>query len=318
MKRIAFLSFFLSILLVHSNNYAQTNVPSINNAYNTPAPIIYQNSLTTPQINNPSSTLPGAPTSTTFGLPGLPSNAQAVLPGNSTTPTGPSLLQQLYQQPAMPNAQFQPPQQTSSLQFQPIPYETIAPPESYLPGIATIKDKKWMVSDYLYNLSPNIGIKVEIIKPEKKYIPLSADMLEKRVVGIFEESQINPYPLLINCQPPLPMFYVLVMVYPCEQRCIGFVTAQLYEIAKPERIDIDLNGVWQTITWERQALVASTCEDFAQEVGNTLDDIAYAFTNRYNYYHPVLERPCYPAPPHSRNEELYNRYYNPSQGCGNY
>lgn len=314
MKPIVSFPIFLTFLFLHSFSEAQTSNPSINNYYNTPQ-VIYENPLTTPPIFNPSTTLPGAPSTPTFGLPGQPTTSQFVQPGNATTPSSPSLLQQLYPQPAMPNAQYQPLNPPPSLMYQPVPFETIAPPSSYLPGIATIKDKKWMVSDYLYNLTPNIGIKVEVIKPEKKYIPLSSDILERKITGVFENARINPNPILANCQPPLPMFYVLVMVYPCEKRCVAFITAQLYEIAKPARIDIDLNGVWQAITWERQTLVASAWEDFAQEVASALEDIALAFTNRFNFYHPILERPCYPEPPYTKQKELYQRYYEQHNEC---
>ena len=306
---------FLTLLAIHSISVAQTDIPTINNAYNTPQ-VIYQNPVTTPPINNPANTLPGAPTSSSFSLPGLPSSDQSSLPGQPAYTT-PSLLQELYPIPSQPTAQNQPqPLNTpsSSLLLQPVPYETIAPPTTYLPGIATIKDKQWMVSDYLYNLPPNIGIKVEVIKPGGKYIPLAAERAENRIAEIFQEAQINP-PLIYECQPPLPMFYVLVMVYPCDRRCVAFVTAQLYEIAKPARIDIDLNGVWQAVTWERQTLVASSCEDFAHEVMAAIEDIVYAFTNRFNFYHPPLERPCYPSPPNTRADKLYKKYYEERTPC---
>jgi hypothetical protein len=316
MKCITSLCFICVLLLSHSMGYAQTSNSSINATYNTPQ-VVYENSVAVPPITNPSGALPGAAQpSASFGLPGQPSPTQAVLPGNASTPTGPTLLQQTYQQPALPNVPSQPGAQAPApFAYQATPFESIAPPDSYLPGLATINEKKWMVSDYLYNLSSNIGIKVDVLKPEKKYIPLSSDMLQKRVAGVFEEAKINTNALLVNCQPPLPMFYVLVMVYPCEKRCVGFVTAQLYEIAKPERVDLELNGVWQTVTWERQALVASAWDDFAEEVAKALEEIASAFTSKYTYYHPPLERPCYPVSPYARTEELYKKYYEKRNEC---
>lgn len=314
---------FFFIVLYTPHSQAQT---TISNYYNTPQviydnpqtsapPVIYQNPLTTPPLINPSSTLPGAPTLTSFGLPGQPSSEQGVLPGNSTTPSGPSLLQQIYQQPAMPTAQYQPPAQAPILQYQPVPFEAIEPPFTYLPGLATIKDKRWMISDYLYNLAPNIGIKVEVIKPDKRYIPLSSDALERQLTSVFEQAQINTNPILTDCRPPLPMFYVLVMVYPCDRRLVGFISAQLFEVARPQRVDIDLNGVWQVVTWERQSMVSSNWEDFAHEVWAAIEDISNAFTNTYSYYHRIPERPCFPPPPNSRNEQLYKRYYDTKPNC---
>jgi hypothetical protein len=258
-------------------------------------PITYQNSLTAPPVTNPATSLPGQPSTISTGLPGQPTSSQSTLPGNSTTPTSPSLLQSLYPQPAVPPSPNAPVQAPSpGLKFNPKPFENISGPESYLPGIATIKDKKWVVTDFLYNLTPNIGVKVEIIKPQGKYIPLSEGQLEQRIANLFQDADIDPVAIQMNCQPPLPMLYVLIMAYPCDKRIVGFISAQLYEEAKPMRIDMDLNGVWQTITWERQALVVAADKDFTQEVHETVTDMIVSFTERFKYYHPVDERECFP------------------------
>lgn len=286
-----------------STSYSSTTTQSTES----PPPIIYQNSLTTPPITNPSASLPGAPISpSSWGLPGLPSNSPAVLPGNSTTPQAPTLMQSIYPQggaqPGTPQQQQPQPAYLSQQQqqpggtfnFTPLPYEVIEPPKHYLPGIATIKDKRWITTDFLYNLSSNIGVKVEILKPQGQYIPLSESLLAQRISDLFQSSNITPSVVAMNCQPPLPMFYVSIMAYPCDRRIVGFVSAQLYEQAKPQRIEVDLNGVWQTITWERQAMVAAATNDFAHEVNEVLSQMVESFTGKFKYYHPVAERKCFP------------------------
>jgi hypothetical protein len=304
-KNLLKISRLLIALIISAQAYADDTT--------TAPPVIFQNSSTVPPIPNPSSSLPGSPTSQPQGLPGLPSGAQNTLPGLPLTSTTPSLVQQVYPQPAVPQAKAAASTSTSSagvpIKLAEIPYETITAPESYLPGIATIKDKKWMVSDFLYNLTSNIGVKVEIVKPENKYIPLTDKMLETRVADIFRKASILPTPLASHCEPPLPMFYVLIMVYPCEKQYVGFINAQLFEIAVPERINIGLNGVWQTVTWERQAMVASAPDDFVHELNETLSEIAQAFADKFKYYHPIEERPCYPEPLNAKTQELYHRFY---------
>ena len=136
-------------------------------------------------------------------------------------------------------------------------------------------------------MTPHIGIEVEIIKPQGKYVPLSEGQLKQRIASLFQDADIDPVAIQMNCQPPLPMLYVLIMAYPCDKRIVGFISAQLYEEAKPMRIDMDLNGVWQTITWERQALVAAADKDFTQEVQETVTEMIISFTDRFKYYHPV-------------------------------
>ena len=71
------------------------------------------------------------------------------------------------------------------------------------------------------------------------------------------------------------------------------VTAQLYEVARPERIDEDLSGVWQVVTWERQELVASSCDDFADEIDKTITGMTEAFIAQYNHFNPIPTRECF-------------------------
>ena len=223
----------------------------------------------------------------------------------------------MYPQPANPNVSAAAPlPQAPPLQVTLPPYEYIAPPQSYQPGLATIKDRQWAVSDFLYKLPPNINVQVEVIKPVSQYLPVSQEQLERRITDIFQNSGINTTPDLVDCRPPLPMFYVIFMGYSCGRHCVGVVTAQLYEDAKPSRIDVDLNGVWQTITWERQVLVASACDDFSIEVGLAVDDLANKFADRFKYYNPPLERPCFPPVQTEAELNEYNRYFNPDYRCG--
>ena len=176
----------------------------------------------------------------------------------------------------------------------PVPaYAQVNPPDTWSPGLATIKDGKWSVTDFLYNLSPNIGVKVQVVKPEYRYIPLSDVLLERKVASQFQDAFLTPTAIAQPCEPPLPVYNVTVMAYPCERRCVGVVTAQLFEVARPDRIDEDLSGVWQVVTWERQELVASSCDDFAQEIEGTIRGMTEAFIAQYNHYNPIPERKCF-------------------------
>lgn len=248
------------------------------------------------------------PTTNLPGTPGFQTNSSQMLaPVTAPTSASQSLLPQLYPQPAKPKPIAETPTgEQPALVTREIPYETIAPPESYLPGLMTIRDRRWTTTDYFYNLPINIGVRVEVIKPQGRYMPISDKQIEKRVTGVFEDAGIDTVANILDCSPPLPVFQVIVMAYPCDRRCVGVITAQLFEEAKPARIDVDLNGVWQAITWERQALVATTCEEFAHEVGETVEQMAGAFADRFSYYHLPEEKPCFPLPP---NEDQYRRYY---------
>ena len=114
------------------------------------------------------------------------------------------------------------------------------------------------------------------------------------MTSAFEDANITPSANSFPCEPPLPMFYVTIMAYPCERRCVGVVTAQLYEVARPERIDEELSGVWQAVTWERQELVSSLCDDFAEQIDATVTGMTAAFVERFQHDNPTQDLPCFP------------------------
>lgn len=176
----------------------------------------------------------------------------------------------------------------------PVPsYAQVAPPDNWSPGLGTINNGKWYVTDFFYNLPPNIGVNVQIIRPPNKYVPLSESLLERKITAIFQDGGVTPTANALPCEPPLPVYSVTVMAYPCERRCVGVITVQLYEVVQPQRIDEDLSGVWQAVTWERQQLVASSCDDFAQEVESTITNMTLAFVDRYNHDNPIPQRSCF-------------------------
>jgi hypothetical protein len=64
-------------------------------------------------------------------------------------------------------------------------------------------------------------------------------------------------------------------------------------VAQPKRINADLNGIWQLVTWQRQVLVASNCEEFNQQISDVIAELTRAFGECFKYYHPVPVEPCF-------------------------
>jgi|GEM_PF-4683041 len=176
---------------------------------------------------------------------------------------------------------------------QALPLEAVAPMDKYTPGLATIREGKWVVSEMLYRLPINIPVKVDIVKPQDKYTPVLDKQIEKQVKEIFRAYYIVPEPFPLPCEPELPVFQITLLSYPCDRRCVGVLTAQLYEKATPKRIDTRINGVWQLISWQRQVLVVSACEDFEQQVLNAISEIANEFGRVFKYYHNLPTKPCF-------------------------
>lgn len=219
--------------------------------------------------------------------------------GGSVGGMGAPAIQSVYPQPGQPRGPTTTPYigagptGAPGLVVQRLPLEAVLPMERYTPGLATIRDGKWMVSDMLYNLPINIAIKVDVIKPQDRYTPVSDKQIEKQIADIFRAHFITPEPYPLLCEPVLPVFQITLFTYPCERRCVGVVTAQLYEKGKPRRIDTDINGIWQMVTWQRQTLIASSCDDFEQEVLRTIGAISTEFGRIFKYYHEIPNRPCF-------------------------
>lgn len=241
-----------------------------------------------------------APVRATFPTGSYQSLGGSSLGGGGYGVGGAPALQQIYPQPGHPRigGYAGGPQAIQApiaprLLIQRLPLENIMPMERYTPGLATIKDGRWVISDMLYNLPINIMVKVDIVKPQDRYTPLSDKQVERAVQEIFRSYLITPQPYPLPCEPILPVFQVTLMTFPCDQRCVGMITAQLYEKGHPNRIDVDINGIWQVITWQRQTMVASACENFEQEVIRAVSEIASEFGNVFRYYHSLPTRPCF-------------------------
>lgn len=257
------------------------------------------------QLTNPSQVY----TNTTKNNPAGTAN----LPGNDTSliPTATQLLEQVYPPPpqqqttgqqtatsTQAGANQQPETPKAPLKVIPWQDQNVAPLESWLPGIATIKGEKWIVSDYFYNLSSDISIKIDIVHPRETRIPISEMTIDKIIRSGFESANIRPQAAQVLCQPALPTLYVLVMAYPCERSCVGFVSMQLFEKGKPSRIDVDLDGVWQIVSWARQGMVVSSCEEFPKEISSQIEEILDSFLKTFQFYHaPEHKRPCFPLTP---------------------
>lgn len=254
-------------------------------------------------VFNPAPVAPYTPYTPIAPLTPLPPARAAYPTGAYSSLGGPTVgtyggaapaIQQIYPQPAFPGAPIGgQPHVAPQLVIRQLPLEFVQPLERYTPGLATIKDGRWSVSDMFYNLPPNIAVKVNIVKPQNQYTPISETQIEKQIREIFTRHFIFPDALAIPCQPASPVFQVTLLVYPCDRRCVGAVTAQLYETAHPKRMDAPINGVWQVISWQRQAVVASACEEFEQEIAKTVAGMATEFGRIFQYYHQIAHRPCF-------------------------
>lgn len=152
------------------------------------------------------------------------------------------------------------------------------------PGILVNINGTWEGSDHLLNLSKNIGVYVKIIKPEEESLDIGEKDLQKQVETTFGESNIKPLTLAAAGRPPLPAFEIEIFVYPIERGYTAFLDGRLFESVFLERFKMDPNMAFQAITWEKQSLIVSPKDSFAEQLVKSVQEITDAFVARYLAY----------------------------------
>lgn len=161
------------------------------------------------------------------------------------------------------------------------------------PGILVNLNGKWEGSDHLLNLSSNIGVYVHIIKPEEEALDVSEKALQQEVESMFGNANIKPLTMAAIGKPPLPAFEIEIFVYPIERGYAAFLDGRLFESVILERFKMDPNMAFQAITWEKQTLIVSPKDKFAEQLTRTVQEISEAFVVRFQAYEQLKKRATY-------------------------
>lgn len=152
------------------------------------------------------------------------------------------------------------------------------------PGILVLRKGFWEGSDHLYNLTNNIGVYVNIIKPDELQLEFNSESIKKIVVNIFDKVDINPVSRVPANQPALPSFEVEILIYPIERGFVASVSGSLFESVTLERVKLDEDMVFQAITWAKETLIVGPKGKFNDQLFNAVSDIANSFADRYETY----------------------------------
>lgn len=147
------------------------------------------------------------------------------------------------------------------------------------PGLLVNINGKWEGSPYLYNMPQNIGVVIEVVKPGGKDYPVDHVRLRNDVADVFIKAGIQPQSLAIGNDPPLPFFHVLIYIYPGDDIYTAAIAGRLFEKVKLARLDYNLPGTMQAITWEQMNLLITSEAQFDTQLSATLAGIAKAFTD---------------------------------------
>ncbi|MBA2728235.1 MAG: hypothetical protein H0U49_08715 [Parachlamydiaceae bacterium] len=152
------------------------------------------------------------------------------------------------------------------------------------PGLLTRMNGRWIGSQYLYDIPQNIGIVLEVIKPGIKQIDIDTGSLRNATSLLFSKANINPESLAIGEDPPLPFFHILILVYPDEDKVVAAISGRFIEKVKISRLDFNIPGTTQAITWEKLDLIITSALQFPDQLQETVLEIATTFIRRVQYF----------------------------------
>lgn len=152
------------------------------------------------------------------------------------------------------------------------------------PGVVYNKEGRWVGGENFINLSHRIALQVNIVKPEGVTLPFNESTLTEKILSIFEPAGIIINYSGENGKPPLPLFNLVVVIYPYREGFAGACVARLFEEVKVERVNLNKGETFQGITWEQTSLAVATKNDFEMLLLNTVGGIAKNFVQRLAAY----------------------------------
>lgn len=178
-----------------------------------------------------------------------------------------------------------------------------AEPSYLYPGLVRQHLGQWVGSDYLFNMYSNIGVVVEVVTPSDMPFIIDSDILKLHVSEVFANAGINPYAESFLNQPPLPFFYVIILVSQVDSSYVFSISGRFFEAVKISRLNFNTPGTAQAITWEKQELVTTSQSRLAEQLTFTTREIADQFIQRINYFKrlrqeqdDMLKMRCGPVP----------------------
>lgn len=155
------------------------------------------------------------------------------------------------------------------------------------PGIVVNQGGRWVGSDHLLNLSRNVRIVSEILKPADTTLPFNEGAIDKKLQDSFVKHGFDPSGVSGSAAP---FFNLLIVVYPIEQGYVALVDGRLMEAIDPKRVKLDPDTQFQAITWEKKTLLVAPKDEFESTIEKSIEDITNTFFERYDYFDRLKSR----------------------------
>lgn len=148
------------------------------------------------------------------------------------------------------------------------------------PGVVASKGGEWIGGDNFTNISHEIALQVNIVKPDTLEVPFKREDIQAKIAEIFSKSDITINTAATEFEPPLPFFNLLLLAYPITDGMVVAVQGRLFESVQLKRINLDKNTLFQAITWEQTNLIVAPEEEVEAYVKNGVENIINSFTGR--------------------------------------
>lgn len=152
------------------------------------------------------------------------------------------------------------------------------------PGTVTIQHGEWAGSENLFNLSPTLGVIVEVVSPGGKVLNELA--INKKVEEDLKAAKITVHGMP-NDRSPLPFLHILIMMEKIDKGYAVYASLRLFEEVQLKRVFLPPDIVWQAITWERQELISTPPELLQDQVMGLINSFLKEFTDKFKSYPPT-------------------------------
>lgn len=153
------------------------------------------------------------------------------------------------------------------------------------PGVATFQNGQWVGSEHIYNLTPDLGVLVEVDTPAPQSQLIKGPTLVEKIEPIFKEVGIFPR-TSFSGDTPLPFFHVIILLNPIEKGYVVYIAGRLFEEVQNKRVNLPPGILWQAITWEKQELNVFPEEQIQEAIEKSVLSIAKAFADRFKFMPP--------------------------------
>lgn len=152
------------------------------------------------------------------------------------------------------------------------------------PGVVSYKAGRFIGNDNLFDLSPNVRVVVDIVKPKGVTVGLSGDTIRGTVEAKFKKAGLKPAAPSKSAEAALPFMHINLIVVPISGGYAVSANARLFESISVPRVEQEAGAIWQGITWEKQTLIVAPEAELAGLVDSTLDGMLNNFLKRYAFY----------------------------------